>query len=80
MFLALHILCVFPCLWNTTILFSYLFIFFILVVAYGILSCSMQDVIPRTGTEPEPPALRAWSQPLDHQRSLDAAILVVTQA
>ena len=56
------------------------FFFFILVVACGTLSCSMQDVIPRTGTEPEPPALRAWSQPLDHQGSLDASILAVTKA
>ena len=56
------------------------FFFLILVVACGIFSCSMQDVIPRTGTEPEPPALRAWSQPLNRQRSLDATILVVTQA
>ena len=35
----------------------------------GIFSCSMWDLVPWSVIEPRPPALRAQSQPLDHQGS-----------
>ena len=32
-----------------------------LVMAWEIFSCGMQDLVPRPGIEPGPPALGAWS-------------------
>ena len=33
----------------------------VLVVACGIFSCDMRDLVPCVGIEPGPPALGAWS-------------------
>ena len=43
--------------------FKYLFIWLyqVLVVAHGIFSCSMWDLVPWPGIEPGPPELGVWS-------------------
>ena len=42
----------------------------------GTLSCVMWDPVPRPVIEPGPPVLAAWSQPLDHQGSPNARIIL----